>query len=139
MTATFDRRLASLEGRFDKADGRFDGMGGRFDSIDSRLDMIDRLLDSIESSNYERMAARRAKSILSRYLHLSQIELLQSPLHESAPHLVEIVNDALRTHKLMASEADDLDEAGIIVSANDHEGNHVQIVPSLPQRTATRT
>ena len=93
--------------------------------------MIDRQLDSIESSDYERLATRRAKSILSRYLRLSQIELLQSPLHETAPHLAHVVNTALREHDLMASEADDLDEAGIIVSANDQDGNRMYLVAEI--------
>ena len=98
------------------------------DSIRQTLNNLDGRVANVTGSDYERKAARRSASLLSRYLRLNEIQLLHSPLHETATYLVEMVNNALLKSEITTGEADDLDQADIIVSANDTEGNHTYLV-----------
>ncbi len=67
-------------------------------------------------------------SLLSRYLRLSRIQTLHSPLQETAPFLVEMINKALTAHDITDIEADDLEQADIIVSANNGAGDRTYLV-----------
>ena len=120
MREIFDRRLTSLESQQSENTEQLN-------SIQQTLNTLDGRVANITGSDYERRATRRVPSLLSRYLRLSRIQVLHSPLQETAPFLVGMINNALTAHDITDSEADDL-EADIIVSANNAAGDRTYLV-----------
>ena len=108
MRDIFDHRLTSLESQQSENTGQLN-------SIQQTLNTLDGRVANTTGSDYERSATRRVPSLLSRYLRLSRIQALHSPLQETAPFLVEMINNALTAHDITDSEADDLEQADIIV------------------------
>ena len=120
MREIFDRRLTSLESQQSENTEQLN-------SIQQTLNTLDGRVANITGSDYERRATSRVPSLLSRYLRLSRIQALHSPLQETAPFLVGMINNALTAHDITDSEADDL-EADIIVSANNAAGDRTYLV-----------
>ena len=102
MREIFDRRLTSLESLL-LEDTR------QLTSIRQTLNTLDGRVSHTIGPDYERNAARRAPRLLSRYLRLSRIQVLHSPLQETAPYLVEMIDNALQSHEITDDEADDLE------------------------------
>ena len=125
-------QLASTVGQLAStvADG-FVAVNTRLESLEGRLNTLDGRVANITGSDYERRATRRVPSLLSRYLRLSRIQALHSPLQETAPFLVEMINNALTAHDITDSEANDLEEADIIVSANNAAGDSTYLVAEV--------
>ena len=121
MRDIFDRRLTSLESQQSENTEQLN-------SIQQTLNTLDGRVANITGSDYERSATRRVPSLLSRYLRLSRIQALHSPLQETAPFLVEMINKALTAHDVTDHEADDLEQADIIVYAHNAEGAHTYLV-----------
>ena len=121
MRDIFDRRLTSLESQQSENTEQLN-------SIQQTLNTLDGRVANITGSDYERRATRRAPSLLSRYLRLSRIQTLHSPLQETAPFLVEMINKALTAHDITDHEADDLEQADIIVYAHNADGTHTYLV-----------
>ena len=121
MREIFDRRLTSLESQQSENTEQLN-------SIQQTLNTLDGRVANITGSDYERRATRRVSSLLSRYLRLSRIQALHSPLQETAPFLVGMINNALTAHDITNSEADDLEQADIIVSANNAAGDRTYLV-----------
>ena len=121
MRDIFDRRLTSLESQQSENTEQLNSIQQTLNTLDSRV-------ANITGSDYERSATRRVPSLLSRYLRLSRIQALHSPLQETAPFLVEMINKALTAHDITDHEADDLEQADIIVYAHNAEGAHTYLV-----------
>ena len=121
MREIFDRRLTSLESQQSENTEQLN-------SIQQTLNTLDGRVANITGSDYERRATRRVPSLLSRYLRLSRIQALHSPLQETAPFLLGMINNALTAHDIADSEADDLEQADIIVSANNAAGDRTYLV-----------
>ena len=121
MREIFDRRLTSLESQQSENTEQLT-------SIQQTLNTLDGRVANVTGSDYERRATRRVPSLLSRYLRLSRIQALHSPLQETAPFLVEMINNALTAQHITDHEADDLEQADIIVSANNADGDRTYLV-----------
>ena len=121
MREIFDRRLASLESQQSENTEQLN-------SIQRTLNTLDGRIANITGSDYQRRATRRMPSLLSRHLRLSRIQALHSPLQKTAPYLDEMINNALTTHQITDSEADDLEQADIIVLANNAAGDRTYLV-----------
>ena len=121
MRDIFDRRLTSLESQQSENTEQLN-------SIQQTLNTLDGRVANTTGSDYERRATRCVPSLLSRYLRLSRIQALHSSLQETAPFLVEMINKALTAHDITDHEADDLEQAGIIVSAHNVDGAHTYLV-----------
>ena len=89
MREIFDRRLTSLESRQSENTEQLT-------SIQQTLNTLDGRVANVTGSDYERRTTRRVPSLLSRYLRLSRIHALYSPLQENASFLVEMINNARR-------------------------------------------
>ena len=97
MRDIFDHRLTSLESQQSENTEQLN-------SIQQTLNTLDGRVANTTGSDYERRATRRVPSLLSRYLRLSRIQALHSPLQETAPFLVEMINNALTAHDITDSE-----------------------------------
>ena len=135
MRDVFDKRVTALEERFDGFQAQqsenteqLNSIRQTLDSLDSRVDSLDGRVSNITGSDYERKATRRTSNLLSRYLRLEQIQVIHSPLQETASYLVQVVNDALKADTITTEQADDLDQADIIVLAKDPDGKPTHLV-----------
>ena len=128
MANTFDRRLTAVENRLDSIDGRLDNLDGHMAQLIGQVNNVDGRVANLTGTDYERKAARRIQSLLSRYMRLTRIQVLHSPAHETADYLVSTLNGAMDTGRVSAEEADDLEQADIIVMTDDPEGSKRYIV-----------
>ena len=121
MANTFDRRLTAVENWLDSIDGHMAQLISQVNNVDGRV-------ANLTGTDYERKAARRIQSLLSRYMRLTRIQVLHSPAHETADYLVSTLNGAMDTGRVSAEEADDLEQADIIVMTDDPDGSKRYIV-----------
>ena len=135
MRDVFDQRVTALEERFDGFQAQqsenteqLNSIRQTLDRLDGKVGSLDGRVSNITGSDYERKATRRTPNLLSRYLHLGQIQVIHSPLQETAPYLVQVVNDAMEADTITAEQADDLDQADIIVLAKDPDNKPTHLV-----------
>ena len=110
-------------GRRDRAESRT-SQAGR-DRAESRTSQAGREADEgnmnrLIGSDYERKAARRASRLAQRNLSLRDLHVIYALTTPDSNRLPELLDRAVAAGRIDAAEADDLENADVILAGHDH-------------------
>ena len=112
ITAT-DARLEQIEARL----ARLEGDVTELKAGQARLEgNVNRLI----GSDYERKAARRASRLAQRNLSLRDLHVIYAITTPDSNRLPELLDRAVAAGRIDADEADDLENADVILAGPDH-------------------
>ena len=122
---------AEVNERFDRMDGRFDRMDDRFDRMEGTQDRMSGQLSNLMGSRYERKAIRRAPRLINRFLGLHNGEVIVAINRQNGKEITDLVNRATVMSVITDVDADELDEADIILEAVSAQDQQAYVVAEV--------
>ena len=124
-------RMDTMTGRMDTMQGQMDTMTGQMDTMTGQMDTMQGQLNNLTGTDYERRIVRRSRGIVQRHLGIRQVQLLQAisvPDNTAVPNLL---NDAMESGAISHEQADDVDDADIILFGNASDGLDFYVVAEV--------
>ncbi len=100
----------------------------RLDTLTGSVQRIEGTLGNLTGSAYENRAARIAPRLLARYLRMRRAQVIQAPNANTRAHLDDMVNESVIDGAISDQQAQELERADIIVTAEDNEDQTVYVI-----------
>lgn len=91
----------------------------RLDRLESKVDRLEGNMNRLIGSDYERKAARRAPRLAQRRLGLTGLRVIYAITAPDDNSLPELLDHAIDEARINADEADELENADVILSGTD--------------------
>ena len=126
-----DARLEDIEARLNDMDECFNGIDRRFDAMDARFDSLEGNMSNLMGSDYERKAVRRVRQLVRRHLRINNGEILIAINRQNGRIINEIIDRAEEMDLITEYEADDFNEADIILQGQSIDDQDVYVVGEI--------
>ena len=114
--AATDARLSQIEERLDRLEAGQARLEGDVTELKTGQARLDGNMNRLIGSDYERKAARRASRLAQRQLSISDMRVIYAITMPDDNRLPELLDQAIAAGRIVAEEADELENADLILA-----------------------